>query len=296
MTSLLKDTAAGGFGGVCASFVGQPLDTIKTRMQTERAGASGVLSCGSRIVSEEGLYALYRGLFPVLMGVVPIWGLSFLGYSLGKEVWCSSPERQFILQDEGLQTAQTALAGASAALFVSPIVTPVDRIKCIQQCDNTGYLSSSFIGTVRHVWSQGGFRSLYMGLLITLARNTVSFTVYFSSFEYLKKTLKGVLEVNQNYAGNGIADKVAASKRVSTVSTVVAGGCAGTLSWICLPLDTLKSRLQVASIGKFSGAVLGPNSVLEGILRIEGIPGLYKVSSHTRHHLRVQQLVNSSDK
>lgn len=61
-----------------------PLDTIKTRLVTQSAASTagkvaykGIVDCGVRVVREEGARALYRGLTPRLVSVVPMIGIQF---------------------------------------------------------------------------------------------------------------------------------------------------------------------------------------------------------------------------
>ncbi len=65
--------AAGASYGLTTVFVGQPLDTIKTRMQGISAtnhgnGSSGFVSQLLGLYSKEGVRGLYRGGFPLMIG------------------------------------------------------------------------------------------------------------------------------------------------------------------------------------------------------------------------------------
>ena len=63
--------AAGASYGLTTVFVGQPLDTIKTRMQrisTKNKGTSGFASQMVNLYSKEGLRGLYCGGFPLMIG------------------------------------------------------------------------------------------------------------------------------------------------------------------------------------------------------------------------------------
>jgi hypothetical protein len=70
-----KDTmisfAGGGVYGLVTVIVGQPLDTIKTRMQArpENLGTS-MFRTGMELVKKEGVPGLYRGGAPLVFGGV----------------------------------------------------------------------------------------------------------------------------------------------------------------------------------------------------------------------------------
>jgi Mitochondrial carrier protein len=58
-----------------------PMDTVKTRLVIQQAGAinpyTGVSNCFSRILREEGVGALYRSLTPRLLSVVPMIAIQY---------------------------------------------------------------------------------------------------------------------------------------------------------------------------------------------------------------------------
>jgi Mitochondrial carrier protein len=69
-----------------------PLDTIKTRLVTQSAHSAlsgvaykGIVDCAVRVAREEGVRALYRGLTPRLVSVVPMIGIQFGVYEFMKK-------------------------------------------------------------------------------------------------------------------------------------------------------------------------------------------------------------------
>eukprot|EP00591_Stephanopyxis_turris_P002914 CAMPEP_0195526010 /NCGR_PEP_ID=MMETSP0794_2-20130614/26810_1 /TAXON_ID=515487 /ORGANISM="Stephanopyxis turris, Strain CCMP 815" /LENGTH=291 /DNA_ID=CAMNT_0040656609 /DNA_START=97 /DNA_END=972 /DNA_ORIENTATION=+ len=72
----------GMVAGTCSSFVNQPVDTIKTRMQGVGATQyKSTLDCITQTVRNEGPLALYKGLVPRLGRVVPGQGIIFGVYN-----------------------------------------------------------------------------------------------------------------------------------------------------------------------------------------------------------------------
>ena len=56
---------SGSLGGVVEASCLQPIDVIKTRLQLDRSGNyKGIIHCGSTIVQNEGVRALWKGLTP----------------------------------------------------------------------------------------------------------------------------------------------------------------------------------------------------------------------------------------
>ena len=61
---------SGAIGGVGLVAVGQPFDTVKTKLQTfpELYQKSGALHCAKSIYRSEGISGLYAGSLPAIMG------------------------------------------------------------------------------------------------------------------------------------------------------------------------------------------------------------------------------------
>lgn len=77
----------GGFGGVCAVLVGHPFDLIKVRLQTAEKGAyAGAMEVVKKTLGRDGFRGLYRGVSAPLVGVTPMFAVSF---------WVSPPSIVF---------------------------------------------------------------------------------------------------------------------------------------------------------------------------------------------------------
>ena len=59
-----KTGIVGSSSSFVSLFVGQPLDTIRTRLQTERTRYKGISDCFMKIIRNESAMALYRGMSP----------------------------------------------------------------------------------------------------------------------------------------------------------------------------------------------------------------------------------------
>ena len=61
---------------------------------------------------------LYKGMAAPLAGVAPMYALCFLGYGVGKNIFCD-PDAF-----DKLKLAQIGMAGATSSLFTTPILGP----------------------------------------------------------------------------------------------------------------------------------------------------------------------------
>jgi len=258
--SLLKTTLAGGAGGACLVLVGHPLDTIKVRIQTmhiepgKEPPYKGTLDCAQKIIAKDGPLGLYRGMAAPLTGVTPMYALCFFGYGIGKKLFCD--ENSF----KELKFVDIGLAGATSGIFTTPILAPLERFKCVLQVQAATEGGQKFKGPMdvaRHLYQTGGIVSCNRGFMATMLRDSAGSFFYFTGYEYLKAKL-----TPEGKAGPGV------------LGTLFAGGMAGVLNWAAaLPVDTLKSKLQVAPEGKYPNGI---RSVFKDVVAKEGFASLYR--------------------
>ena len=89
-----KDITAGSVGGMFGTFLGQPADVVKTRMQTaslQNPLYTSNLHCIKEVVSKEGIRGFFKGITPPLLSSIPINAIIFpvqhiaLNYISGSE-------------------------------------------------------------------------------------------------------------------------------------------------------------------------------------------------------------------
>jgi len=86
--SPLDNFVAGGSAGLCSQTIIYPLEIAKTRLAISPQGEyQGVFDCLSKIVGRESVFALYRGLVPSLLGVIPYAGVDLSVYTYLTGSW-----------------------------------------------------------------------------------------------------------------------------------------------------------------------------------------------------------------
>ena len=82
-------SVCGSLAGGLAAGLTTPLDVVKTRLMTQRAGQhayTGLLDCLCRVAKEEGVGALYRGLVPRVVNIALGGAIFFGAYEAFKQV------------------------------------------------------------------------------------------------------------------------------------------------------------------------------------------------------------------
>lgn len=89
--------SADGVGAIAQTAI-YPMDLVKTRLQcySEPGRAPHLLQFSRDILVNEGPRALYRGLIPSLLGIVPLTGIDLAAYETLKNM-----SRQFMPPDTG---------------------------------------------------------------------------------------------------------------------------------------------------------------------------------------------------
>ncbi|KAI4274395.1 MAG: hypothetical protein LQ337_003967 [Flavoplaca oasis] len=242
LQSGLRSFGAGGVGGVCAVLVGHPFDLVKVRLQTAEKGIySGAIDVVRKTVAREGLVrGLYAGVSAPLVGVTPMFAVSFWGFDVGKSlVRTFSPSTD---SQTPFTIGQISAAGFFSAIPMTLITAPFERVKVLLQIQGQKNLApgekpkySGGVDVVRQLYREGGIRSVFRGSAMTLARDGPGSAAYFATYEYVKRRL-----TPKDEAGN-------LSGELSLTAVMTAGGAAGVAMWIpVFPIDTVKSRLQSA--------------------------------------------------
>ncbi|TGJ79933.1 hypothetical protein E0Z10_g8840 [Xylaria hypoxylon] len=184
----LRSFAAGGFGGICAVVVGHPFDLVKVRMQTaERGVYSSAVDVVRKSVARDGLRrGLYAGVSAPLVGVTPMFAVSFWGYDLGKQLVTKIAPPS---ADGSLTIAQISTAGFFSAIPMTAITAPFERVKVILQVQGSRLKPGEEpkykggVDVVRQLYAEGGLRSVFRGSAATLARDGPGSAAYFAAYE-----------------------------------------------------------------------------------------------------------------
>jgi len=188
-TSIITKYINGGLSGMCGVVLSHPIDTIKTHIQTGNKLNTFKLSIAN----------LYKGISAPLLGVGVEKAIVFGTYN-------------YMMS----KTDNIPLSGAMSGIVASFIVTPYERFKILKQ--NAQVVNFKDIN----------MRFLFKGLSATFTREMPGFAIYFSTYEYLKKT---------NFTNH--------NKPIDYTSSFIYGGISGIMAWIFIyPQDKIKTIMQ----------------------------------------------------
>ncbi|CAF2992448.1 unnamed protein product [Rotaria socialis] len=263
-SNAIIDFFSGTVGATASVYVGQPLDTIKTKLQTFPNNYKNFIQCGQTIFHENGLRGLYAGTLPSLLANTAENGILFMAYGQCQQFICVLRHKT---SSEQLTTVENMAAGSVASIFSSIALCPTELVKCrIQTLHEMEHMnplnneSSIFkkispVGITRDIVREEGIRGLFRGLTTTLLRECPGYGCFFGGYELTRKVLA---HENQKKGDIGF------------VKTWLSGGMAGICFWIIMfPIDAVKSRIQV-----FKPKMSLPRYTLQ-IIKLEGFKVLY---------------------
>ncbi|KAJ8733509.1 hypothetical protein PYW08_001807 [Mythimna loreyi] len=213
-------------GAVGASAV-YPIDLVKTRMQNQRTGSfigevayRNSWDCFKKVIRHEGIFGLYRGLVPQLIGVAPEKAIKLTMNDLVRD--------KFTDKKGNIPMYAEILAGACAGGSQVVFTNPLEIVKIRLQV--AGEIAG---GTKVRAWSvvkDLGLFGLYKGAKACLLRDVPFSAIYFPAYAHVKA--KFADENGYNHP----------------LTLLAAGAIAGIpAASLVTPADVIKTRLQVVA-------------------------------------------------
>mmetsp|Transcript_34251 Transcript_34251/g.66913 ORF Transcript_34251/g.66913 Transcript_34251/m.66913 type:complete len:392 (-) Transcript_34251:144-1319(-) len=176
--------AAGGFAGTCMF----PVDTAKVRMQScaqsEQAMAFASRTYRStfqtigKVAKEEGFFALYKGLLPVIIGSAPEMAVQVATYEWARDYAAKKLNKDKFAFDIQL------IAGSFSGFAHVAASNPMEVLKIRGQV--LGAAGGGIVGAVKEV----GFKGLYKGVGACWSRDIPFSAIYFPAYALTKKKLE----------------------------------------------------------------------------------------------------------
>ncbi|KAF9438726.1 hypothetical protein BGZ76_005458 [Entomortierella beljakovae] len=300
---------AGGAGGMVGALVTSPLDVIKTRLQSSLykntlSGSSSIPRLGhvsvlghiketflllGHVYTHEGPRALYKGLGPNLVGVVPARAIAFAAYGNGKKFFSE-------LNHDQENSIVHLSAAVTAGIITATATNPIWMVKTRMQLQSEGkqrIYRNSFHCTLEILKTEG-IRGLYKGLTASylgVAESTIQWVIY----EHLKRTLanrRAYLNQSLELASSDHAHLLKpryliGGKDIGEWTEYL--GAAGVAKFIAsaltYPHEVLRTRMRQTPQGNEPTKYNGLTQTFRLVLKEEGVAAMY--GGLTAHMLRV---------
>ncbi|XP_076898820.1 uncharacterized protein LOC143552490 [Bidens hawaiensis] len=257
-----------------------PIVVLKTRKQV----LAKDMPCGKlavEIMKHEGCKGFYKGFGTSLMGTIPARALYMGALEMTKSnVGCVTVKMGF--SEAKAAAIANAAAGLSAAMAAQLVWTPIDVVsqRLMVQGGNSCHSAVRYNGGIdafRKIIQTDGVRGLYRGFGISILTYAPSNAVWWAAYSTAHRAFWGGIGCyylkKEGNGGGGAGTGTGVgftpdSKAVVAVQAVSAAMASGFSAVVTMPLDTIKTRLQVldgeGSNGKASIVQTVRNLVKEG--------------------------------
>ncbi|XP_020105181.1 solute carrier family 25 member 44-like [Ananas comosus] len=248
-----------------------PAVVLKTRLQVAHSSPSpSPLRAGAAaILRREGPRGFYRGFATSLAGTVPARALYMAALETTKSGVGTAALRLGV-PEPAASAASSAAAGISAAVAAQVVWTPVDVISqrlMVQGCATASAKYRGGIDAFKKILMSDGPRGLYRGFGVSILTYAPSNAVWWASYSVTQRLIWGAV----GYDGaNGYKPESGSVVAVQGLSAAVAGGAAAVVT---MPLDTIKTRMQVLDEG---GARPTIRRTVRALLREGGWAACYR--------------------
>ncbi|KAE9588117.1 hypothetical protein Lal_00003278 [Lupinus albus] len=241
------------FSGVSATLY--PAVVLKTRQQVAQCHVSCIKTAFS-VIRGEGFRALYRGFGTSLMGTIPARALYMATLEVTKSNVGTTATVRLGLAEPTAATIANAAAGLSAAMAAQLVWTPVDVVSqrlMVQGGPDSPRQYTNGIDAFRKILRNDGPRGLYRGFGISILTYAPSNAVWWASYSVTQRLVWGGIgyylckkcvddRSETTSAGHEMRPDWKTVMAVQGVSAAMAGGMS---ALVTMPLDTIKTRLQV---------------------------------------------------
>jgi len=270
MMGFVADFAAGGISGAVAKTATAPIERVKLIIQTQDANPliksgqvkryTGIADCFTRVASEQGIKAFWRGNFVNVLRYFPTQAFNFAFKDTIKAM-LPKVDKKNVMASLGVNMLSGGLAGTGSLCIVYPLDYARTRL-----ASDVGSGQKSFNGLadclIKTMRGPSGVMGLYNGFGVSVMGIFPYRGVYFGMYDTLSemnplKKDKGPLRLLSIFA-------------IAQATAITAG-------YASYPMDTVRRRLQMQSEKPQSEWLYkGTMDCFAKVIKDEGTTALFK--------------------
>ena len=258
---------SGGVAGTVASTLTLPLEVLKTQLQSSRLGKRSPVDVAKLIFEREGLMGFFKGLQPMLIGIIPTRALYFWSYGETKSLLKAH------LGDSPLNHLISAFsAGVTSNTIMNPWWMVKTRFQILADKSVGQVQFKSYGALVKHIYREEGLGGFYKGVAASYV-GAVQGAIQWVCYENFKTRLqrKANKQAEKSNKGKGPPPK----GEISPTEYFLAAGLSKALAVIAsYPREVVRIRMQeqaVNGVFRYKGLV----GTVRTVLKEEGVRGLY---------------------
>ncbi|KAL0311837.1 UNVERIFIED_CONTAM: Solute carrier family 25 member 44 [Sesamum radiatum] len=231
-----------------------PIVVLKTRQQV-MLKAIPCFKMAASMLRSEGYRGFYSGFGTSLMGTIPARALYMGALEVTKSNVGNAASLNLGLSEGSASAAANAAAGLSAAMAAQLVWTPIDVVSQRLMVQGGGRVSgpcankyNGGIDAFRKIIRADGLRGLYRGFGISILTYAPSNAAWWATYSVAHRVIWGRISCHcckKDENGNEGSGYRPDGKAVVAVQGLSAAMASGVSALVTMPLDTIKTRLQV---------------------------------------------------
>lgn len=253
---------AGGLAGTISATLTAPIEIVKTQLQASVMRSASPVEVVNKIWRTDGLKGFFKGIQPLLVGIIPTRAIYFWSYSASKEGYVK------YLGDGPLNHLASAFtAGITSNTITNPLWMVKTRFQLIADTTKGQKQFKSYGEVIKSIYKAEGIGGFFKGLSASYF-GCVEGAIQWIAYEKVKKYVNERTEQRKLNGDSNIESKqnleyfiaAAASKALAIVATY--------------PHEVVRTRLrEQGQMGTFKYG--GFMQTLQLIAKEEGRRGLY---------------------
>jgi len=263
---------SGGVAGTVSSCITNPLEVIRTQLQSSSAYTGELAAAGSdpmaicrRIFDSEGVKGFFKGLSPTLVGIIPARSIYFFTYEQSKRRLGNN------LLPEG-SVGNALISGFSAGIASNTLTNPIwmvkTRVQLLADQSAGQRVYTGYTDVISTILKEEGIGGFYRGITASYwgcAEGAIQFLIY----EKMKKRV--LVKQNEKNEALGLPLTTRHTKLSLFCTAALAKGVAAAITY---PHEVARTRLrEQAREGVFR--YKGMWQTIGIVAREEGRSGLY---------------------
>lgn len=261
---------SGASYGLTTVIVGQPLDTVKTRMQG--MSSSSATAIFRDLYTKEGLKGLYRGGLPLIVGGSFMRSAQFGVSAKAREVLEANEIPRYKLFNT--IDSNVLLAGVAGGVGRALVEIPTDFLKIRRQVQIDLNNRMQFDVVKKHLMD---------GSSLTFVRNTILFTSFIV-----------YIDLSKQACAAGLVPAFLCTEDKETLSPFAKGAICANLAWLtCWPLDVGKTQRQSGNFDTSASSFeMLKKNLKQGKMFRGLVPGLIRSSTANGTSMVVYEAVH----
>jgi solute carrier family 25 (adenine nucleotide translocator) protein 4/5/6/31 len=271
MSDFMINFLAGGVSGAVAKTCTAPIERVKLLIQTQDANPkiisgevaryTGIVDCFTRVASEQGVQAFWRGNFTNIIRYFPTQAFNFAFKDGIKAMFPKADKKTEFGKFFAINMASGGLAGAGSLCIVYPL--DYARTRLASDVGSGKQQFNGLLDCLKKTVASSGIGGLYNGIGVSVIGIIPYRGAYFGLFD----TLSGY---NPYQKSDNSIMRAGSKFLCAQVSAISAG-------YASYPFDTVRRRLQMQSEKPESEWVYkGTADCFGKIIKEEGTTALFK--------------------